>query len=298
MPVVLLALGLAGCANDLSTAPTATASPTRASTDAAAFADVIALPDGFSPEGIAFGAGPTFYVASLATGAILRGDARTGAVDVLVPAQPGRSGCGVKYDPRGNRLFVAGSLTGQAYVYDASTGATLATYQLGDPTTGITSINDLVVLRDAVYFTDDSRPVIYRLPLGPRGELPPPSAVQTIPLTGDFPFVPGGINGDGIVATPNEDALVIDNTFAGGVYRVDPVTGRTTRIDLGTETLPWVTGSCSSATPCTSFRARSTRSASCARARTSRTAWPKGQSRARRWISRQASRCSGSRCTR
>jgi streptogramin lyase len=200
------------------------------------------LPDGFSPEGIAFGAGPTFYVASLASGAILRGDARTGALETLVPPQPGRSGCGVKYDPHGNRLFVGGSLTGQAYVYDASTGATLATYQLGDPTAGITSINDMVVLRDAVYFTDDSRPVIYRLPLGPHGELPSPSAVQTIPLTGDFPFLPGGINGNGIVATPNEHALIIDNSFAGGLYRVDPLTGRTTRIDLGAETLPWGDG--------------------------------------------------------
>ena len=237
--LVLVSLVLAGCAGDLPTTPRATVAPVRASADAAAFADVIALPDGFSPEGIAFGAGGTFYVGSLATGAVFRGDARTGGGDLLVPAQQGRSACGVKYDSRGNRLFVAGSLTGQAYVYDASTGATLAVYQLGDPASGITSINDMVVTRTAVYFTDDSRPVLYRLPLGPRGELPPASSVETIALTGDFPFVPNGVNGNGIIATPNEDQLIIDNTFAGGLYRVDPATGRATRIDLGGDPLSW-----------------------------------------------------------
>ena len=230
--VALLSLALAGCGRDPSTAPAIR--DTRASmVSDAAFPHVIALPNGFSAEGIAFGAGSTFYAGSLATGAIFRGDARTGTGDLLVAAQPGRSACGVRYDPRGNRLFVAGSRTGKAFVYDASTGATLAVYQLGDPAAGSTSINDLVLMRDAVFFTDNARKVIYRLPLGAGGELPPASAVQTIPLTGDFPFVPNGVNGNGIVATPNEDALILDNTFGGGLYRVDPSTGSATRIDVG-----------------------------------------------------------------
>lgn len=234
----LVPFALAGCAGDLTTAPRTHVAAASATADAA-FADVIPLPNGFSPEGIAFGEGTTFYVGSLATGAIFRGDARTGTGSLFIPDQPGRSACGIKYDARGNRLFVAGSFTGQAYVYDATTGATLAVYQLADPATGVTSPNDAVVMRNAVYFTDDSRPVIYRLPLGPNGELPPQSAVQTIPLTGDFPFVPGGVNGNGIVATPNDSQLIIDNTFAGGLYRVDPFTGRATRIDLEGDALPW-----------------------------------------------------------
>ena len=137
---------------------------------------------------------------------------------------------------------VAGSFTGQAYVYDAASGATLAVYQLGDPGAGPTSVNDAVVVRNGVYFTDDSRPVIYRIPLGPRGELPPPSAVRTIALTGDFTFIPGGINFNGVVATPNEDQLILDNTFAGGLYRVDPTTGRTSQIDLGGSSPMWGDG--------------------------------------------------------
>ena len=87
------------------------------------------------------------------------------------------------------------------------------------------------------YFTDNARPVIYRIPLGPAGELPAASAVETIALTRDFTFVPGGINGNGIVATPNEDRLIVGNTWTGTLYLVDPGTGQTSRIDLGGESL-------------------------------------------------------------
>jgi len=226
--VVALFIGLGACTSDVPTSPYIV----RSSANVGMFPEVISLPDGFAAEGIAFSSGATFYVASLATGAIYRGDARTGAGSVSVPAVPGRSACGMKYDPRTDRLFVAGSGTGQAYVYDASTGATVAVYQLSDPTAGPTSINDVVVLQDAVYFTDNSRPVIYRLPLGRNGALPPASAVQTIPLTGDFQFIPGGINGNGIVATPDNRHLIVGNTFGGALYLVDPLTGHATTIDL------------------------------------------------------------------
>lgn len=136
-----LLLGLAACTRD---GPTV-AAPADATAVARNFPDVLSLPSGFSPEGIAFGSGSTFYVGSLATGAIYRGDARTGSGGLFISAQAGRSACGLKYDARKERLFVAGSFTGQAHVYDAKTGATLAVYQLSDPTAGPTSINDAVI---------------------------------------------------------------------------------------------------------------------------------------------------------
>ncbi len=130
--VVLPALvGLAGCTRDVPTSPVAV--PTRRAWGRFRMSS----PGTDSRPRVSRSVpGPTFYVASLATGAIYRGDARTGEGSVVVPALPGRSACGVKYDPRGDRLFVAGSATGQAYVYDASTGATIAVYQLADPTAG------------------------------------------------------------------------------------------------------------------------------------------------------------------
>ena len=227
--LALVPLVLIGCADERPTAPRV-AAVAPASLDIMAFRDAIPLPNGFSPEGIAFGAGSTFYVGSLATGAVFRGDARTGAGDLIVPAQAGRSSCGVRYQARGNRLWVAGSTTGQAYVYDAATGATLAVYNLGAP--GATLINDAVVLRNAVYFTDSWNPVLYRVPLGPGGELQQPSAVQTIALSGDYTSVAGQFNGNGLVATPNEDQLILGNSATGVLYRVDPATGQTRAIDL------------------------------------------------------------------
>lgn len=233
---VLLSLVLGGCAAD---AATNSITPTiPAVGDAAVFPDVIALPNGFASDGISFGAGSTFYVGSLATGAIWRGNARTGTGGVVVQPQAGRSACGVEYDAATNRIFVAGSFTGQAYVYDAATGATLATYQLSDPGAGPTNIQGVAVLRDAVYFTDLLRPVMYRIPLGPGGALPPQSAVQVLPYSGDFQFVPDNLNSSGIVATPDQHWLIMVNVTTGALYRVDPATAATTAIGMGGATVP------------------------------------------------------------
>lgn len=202
--------------------------------------EIIALPKGLTPEGMTFGRGSTIYVGSIMTGQIWSGDVRTGEGRMLTSESPGRSAAGIKYDQRGNRLFVAGGLTGQAYVYDATSGATLAVYQLADPAiaeSGLSLVNDMVVLADAVYFTDSFQPVLYRLPLGSDGALPDPAAVQTISLTGDYAFVPGGFsggfNGNGIVATSNSTRLILNNTDEGALYLVDSRTGVAKRIDLG-----------------------------------------------------------------
>jgi len=239
VPSTMLLCGgllLVGCSDPAG--PAGPARPTAARLAAAAapaFPEVIALPNGFSPEGITFGRGTTFYVGSIPTGAIYQADARTGAGALLVAAQPGRSAVGMTYDHRRDRLFVAGGPTGQAYVYDASTGATLAVYQLTAPGT---LVNDVALTGDAAYFTDSFQPVLYRLPLGPGGALPAPGAVEVLPLTGDYQFVPGEINGNGIVATPDGGTLITVNSATGALYAVDPATGVATAIDLAGGAVP------------------------------------------------------------
>src|SRR5215216_1995482 len=96
------------------------------------FAKLIALPVGFQPEGIAIRHG-SFFVGSIATGAVYRGDLRTGTGQVLVQPQPGRAAIGLKVS-RDGRLFVAGGPTGKAFVYDARTGAPLADHTLATGT--------------------------------------------------------------------------------------------------------------------------------------------------------------------
>jgi sugar lactone lactonase YvrE len=191
------------------------------------FPEVMPLPDGFRPEGIAIGPGNTFYVGSIGSGAVYRGDLRTGEGDLLVQPVPGRAAIGVDLDRTGQFLFVAGGPTGQGYVYDAQTGAELAVYQF---TTAPTFVNDVVVTRDAAYFTDSQKPVLYRVPIGPGGEL---GAAETIPLGGDFQFVAGQFNANGIDATPDGSQLIVVNSTLGLLYRVDPNTGVAALIDLG-----------------------------------------------------------------
>ena len=200
-----------------------------------AFPDVIPLPDGFQPEGIAVGNGHTFYVGSIPTGAVYRGDLRTGEGDVLVPSQPGRAAIGLKYDERTGLLFVAGGPTGFAYIYNGETGENVDEIQL---TTGPSFINDVVVTRDAAYFTNSQQPVLYRVPLENNGDLPESPTVEEIPLSGDYVFTPGAFNANGIAATPNGDTLIIVNSVDGVLYNVDPDTGVATRIDLGGASVP------------------------------------------------------------
>ena len=205
------------------------------STFAKPFPDVIPLPNGFQPEGIATGTGTTFYVGSIPTGAVYRGDLRTGEGEVLVPAQTGRFAIGLKFDDRSGLLFVAGGPTGFAYVYDGDAGANVAAIQL---TTLPSFINDVVITKDAAYFTNSFQPFVYRVPLENNGELPAVPTSEEIPLGGDYQFTPGAFNANGITATPNGKTLIIVNSTEGALYKVDPATGVATRIDLGTGGVP------------------------------------------------------------
>jgi hypothetical protein len=206
-----------------------TVAPQLAAADAPSiFPATISLPNGFRPEGIATGLGPIIYAGSIGTGAVYAANIVTGQGQIVVPAQTGRAAIGLSFDPRTNLIYVAGGPTGQAYVYDARTGATVALFQLS---TQASFINDQVIVRDAVFFTDSLRAVVYRIPLG-RGARPSPNAtVEEIALTGDFVQV-AGFNANGIVATPGGRALIIVQSATGKLFRVDPDDGDTTEIDL------------------------------------------------------------------
>jgi sugar lactone lactonase YvrE len=201
-----------------------------ATAGAATFPGTIRLPDGWQPEGIASGRGTSLYVGSIPTGAVWKGDARTGRGDVLVAGQAGRSAIGIKVDRR-NRLFVAGGATGQAFVYDARTGADLASYQLA-PAGAATFVNDVVVTAKAAWFTDSRIQQLYALPLGHHGRLPAQSRVRTLPLTGDLVYGEGN-NLNGIVAARGGRVLLSVQTNTGKLFRIDPRSGVTREVDLG-----------------------------------------------------------------
>ena len=189
--------------------------------------EIIPLPDGFQPEGIAVG-GNSFFVGSIPTGALYKGDLRTGAGSIFVPPQEGRSAIGLSLQH--GMLFVAGGATGRAYVYDATTGAELLVTRLtGEPT----FVNDVVATRNAAYFTDSVNPVIYKIPLEGGSTF---GDAETLPLTGDIVYEEG-FNANGIDATPNGKGLVLVQSNTGLLFEVDPDAGAATRIDLGEDTV-------------------------------------------------------------
>ena len=179
------------------------------------------LPNGWQPEGIAAGAGNQLFVGSLASGAVIRVDARTGRSRVVVAGRRGRAATGLKRS--GSRLFVAGAGSGRAWVYDARTGRQLKAYQLA-PSGQDTFVNDVVVTAQGAYFTDSRRNVLYLVP-------PDLSNARKIALTG-IPLQPGN-NLNGIVATPDGRTLISVQTNTGKLWKIDPDTGRATAIDLG-----------------------------------------------------------------
>lgn len=203
----------------------------------------IPMPVGSVPEGIEIADGATAYVTSLAVGVVYRVDLATGTVDVI--SEVGAMTAGISRDPL-DRLFVCGGLTGDLSILEAATGTTVATYRLGDPDAG-TFINDVLIGPDCAWVTDSFSPLLYKLPLGPRGELPAEGDVERLAISGDFEYQQGetfaeGFNSNGIVFTPDRRALLIVQTNTGKLFRVDGDSGATAEVDLGGELLLWGDG--------------------------------------------------------
>jgi sugar lactone lactonase YvrE len=188
--------------------------------------DVIPLPPGFQPEGVASGPGRALYVGSIPTGAIYRADPRTGEGSILVTGRAGRAATGLKFS-RG-LAFVSGGPTGHAYVYNATTGADVADLTLTDAPS---FINDVVLTRRAAIFTDTRNAQLYRVARDASGA--PTGEVTTIPITGELAYDvdPTSIDANGIVSGDDGVLLVIQSR-TGLLFRVDHKTGASTQVAL------------------------------------------------------------------
>jgi len=223
---VLVALLIAACTP---ATPSTPATPTT--TPVASPPQVIALPDGFRPEGIAAADG-AIYVGSIPTGDIYRAETATGKGSVLVKAPAGRAAIGLKFDR--DRLIVCGGPTGKAFIYDAKTGKDLAEYKLSETTA--TFINDVAISGNDAWFTDSQKAIVYRVSAPTKGTFGGPAAITALKLTGDFKFQTGAFNLNGIVWA--KDRLIAVQSGAGLLFTIDPASGVTRKIDLGTESVP------------------------------------------------------------
>ena len=178
----------------------------------------IVLPGATSAEGIASGAGSTFYAGDLFGGDIYRGDIQRGTAEKFIDNPPGRSALGLRVDLADGLLFVAGGFDGRGYVYDLTTGATLATYQFS---TNPSVINDVALTHSGAWFTNSFQPELYFVPIiGGR-----PGPFTTLPLSGPAGVVTPGFNNNGIQVTADGSKLVVADTNEAALNLVNPVTG-------------------------------------------------------------------------
>jgi sugar lactone lactonase YvrE len=180
---------------------------------------VITLPGATSAEGIASGRGSTFYAGDLFTGDIYRGDLQQGTAALFIDAPANRMAAGMKFDPTSGFLYVAGLSTGQGYVYDTATRATVAVYQFSESANTI--INDVTLTKAGAWFTDSSQPQLYFVPIS-HGE---PGPFRTLPLSGPAAALTGDFNLNGIASTHDDTTLIVAHTANSSLYTVDPATG-------------------------------------------------------------------------
>lgn len=138
----------------------------------------------------------------------------------------------MKLDGAGH-LYVAGGSVGDGRIVDAESGQVLADYKL-PASSGF--INDVVLTRDAAWFTDSFNPVLYKVPRHRDGSLPQQSEVVTLPLTGDLHYGEG-FNVSGIAPTPQGDGLVVAQISTGKLFEVDVDSGATHEVNTGGEAL-------------------------------------------------------------
>lgn len=218
----------------VATASPATSGPATAASDPARrggqLPTHIDLPDGFQPEGITTRRGPMAYLGSRADGDIYAANLRTGRGRVISQGD-GTPAVGLKLDRR-HRLWVAGGADGDAKVVNARTGRVLAHY---DFTAGTSFVNDVLLRKGSVWFTDSQRAVLYKVT--PRRGRAAGAKVRTVPLRGDWQQVPAVNNANGISTTPDGKALLVVQSATGYLFRVDPRSGTARRVALGSTTL-------------------------------------------------------------
>jgi hypothetical protein len=186
----------------------------------------IALPRGWQPEGITTNR-TSLFVGSLKDGAIWTGDPLTGRGHVLAKGKQGRAAAGVDYDARRHLLWVAGGGTGVIRAHKARSGRVVATYSFGSGR----FLNDITVTRRAVYATDSMTNELAVVPLRRHSDaLPPAGRARTLRLTGDLRVVANAFNLNGIV---NDHGWLLSvQSVTGQLFRIDPRSGRTRRVDV------------------------------------------------------------------
>ncbi|WP_433688069.1 SMP-30/gluconolactonase/LRE family protein [Micromonospora carbonacea] len=190
------------------------------------------------PEGIVREPGtPYFYVGGMTNGTIWRGRIDQPRLQVfLAGGQHGRtSAVGMKITR--DRLVVAGGVTGKVFVYSTRTGKLLHIFDSG-ARDGL--VNDVAIAPNGdAYVTDSFRPVLYRITAAQLADRQVDQPLRTVvyfagtPVKYDTGTDEEGINGNGLVVTPDGRFVLMADTNSQALYRISTNTGAVDPINLG-----------------------------------------------------------------
>ena len=192
------------------------------------------------PEGIAAdNKSGDFYVSSVADGSIYRGNVSSSNAELFLRGgEDGRTNAtGLKLDNR--QLFVAGAGTGKVFIYNASSGKLIRSFEAQGVDKPI-FLNDLAINPQTgdVYITDSFVPILWRVPAEEVNNSPTPGKLEPwLDLT-DTPIkYTEGFNLNGIVATPDPRFLLTVQSNTGNLYRINTEDKKVRKVDLGGATL-------------------------------------------------------------
>jgi sugar lactone lactonase YvrE len=184
------------------------------------------------PEGIALNeATGDFYVGSTSDGTVFSANVSEPGTEAEVLLEPGTDGrsaaIGMKVDAQG-RLFIAGGMTGQMFVYDTNTGELIDRFSNGQETT---FVNDVTLTPDgSAYFTDSMNPELYRVyPDGSGGY----EFESFLSFDGTPAEYGEGFNLNGIAASEDGRYLVTVKSGTGELFRIDTQSKEVILIDTG-----------------------------------------------------------------
>lgn len=167
-----------------------------------------------NPEGIAYDPrSGAFYVGTL-DGTIYRGTLGSEEVTEFLPGSEFWQAAGLTIDR--DLLFVAGAFSGTLRVYNLDTRQLVAYFE----DFGAGMLNDLVVTpRGDVYITDSFVPVLWHVTaeqVAAGGGEP-----RAIPVDPEIEWVDDGFNLNGIVALHGGRTLIVAQSDAGKLFRID-----------------------------------------------------------------------------
>jgi sugar lactone lactonase YvrE len=167
-----------------------------------------------NPEGIAYDPrSGAFYVGTL-DGTIYRGTLGSEEVTEFLPGSEFWQAAGLTIDR--NLLFVAGAFSGTLRVYDLDTRELVAYFE----EFGAGMLNDVVVTpRGDVYITDSFVPVLWHVTaehVAAGGGEP-----RAIPVEPEIEWIEEGFNLNGILALQGGRTLIVAQSDAGKLFRID-----------------------------------------------------------------------------